>query len=159
MNMDKQESLTFLENCIEKVKRATDQDIQFYKKIYDRERVSKRNEIKSMYKNLRVWWIPQICAGKTFYVPVQSVEEGKKVMDILAAYDAFQLQKNIKPDYYNVGGIEMFVDSKWESWYLETEDDYFDDIDEYCEQCEGSEELKEFINTLFEQIDLEKLRK
>ena len=51
---------------------------------------------------LRVWWIPQ--AGATeeaFYVPVETVEEGKKVMDMLAAYDAYQRQNRIKPDYYN----------------------------------------------------------
>lgn len=35
--MNKEESLAFLQNCIEKVKRATAQDIQFYKEVYDRE--------------------------------------------------------------------------------------------------------------------------
>lgn len=36
-HLNKEESLAFLQNCIEKVKRATAQDIQFYKEIYDRE--------------------------------------------------------------------------------------------------------------------------
>ncbi len=40
---------------------------------------------------LRVWWIPQVPMA-SFYVPVNSVLEGKKVLDMLAAYDAFQLQ-------------------------------------------------------------------
>ena len=31
--MNKQESLTFLQSCIEKVKNATEQDIQFYKEV------------------------------------------------------------------------------------------------------------------------------
>ena len=35
--MNKEESLAFLQNCIEKLKRATAQDIQFYKEVYDRE--------------------------------------------------------------------------------------------------------------------------
>lgn len=90
-----------------------------------------------------------------FYVPVESVEEGKKVMDLLAAYDAFQFQNMIKPDYYNVGGLEMFDEetSEWNDWYLETEDDYYEDVDEYCEQCEGAEELTAFNQALSEQID------
>ena len=33
--MNKEESLAFLQNCIEKAKRATAQDIQFYKEVYD----------------------------------------------------------------------------------------------------------------------------
>ena len=32
-----------------------------------------------MRDKLRVWWIPQVgSTSKPFYVPVQSVEEGKK---------------------------------------------------------------------------------
>jgi len=47
--LNKEESLAFLQNCIEKVKRATAQDIQFYKEVYDREcdskeRMSEREE-------------------------------------------------------------------------------------------------------------------
>lgn len=106
-----------------------------------------------MNKKLRVWWIPQIGTSKIFYVPVQSVEEGKKVMDLFAAYDIFQLQNNIKPDFCNTGGLQMFLNGEWEDWCLETDDDYFEDVDEYCEQCEKSEELEEFSKCLFEQID------
>lgn len=35
--MNKEESLIFLQSCIEKVKKATEQDIQFYKEVYDKE--------------------------------------------------------------------------------------------------------------------------
>lgn len=38
--MNKQESLTFLQSCIEKVKEATAQDIQFYKEVYNRDCIS-----------------------------------------------------------------------------------------------------------------------
>ena len=87
---------------------------------------------------LRVWWIPQ--AGATedaFYIPVETVEEGKKVMDMLATYDAYQRQNRIKPDYCNCGGVQRWDEDSqdWEDWYMETEDDYFDDVDDYCEQC------------------------
>lgn len=113
--------------------------------------------LKSLNNKLRVWWIPQVGSSNRFYIPVKSVEEGKKVMDLLAAYDMFQLQNNIKPDFCNVGGLQMFVDGEWEDWYLETEDDYFDDVDEYCKKCERSEEIDNFSKDLFEQIDFKTL--
>ena len=115
-----------------------------------------------MGNKLRVWWIPQVGASsEVFYVPVQSVEEGKKVLDILAAYDAFQLQNRFKPDYSNVGGLQVYNSESgdYEDWYLETKDDYFDDVDEYCEQCEKAEELTEFNQALFEQINWDKIER
>ena len=110
---------------------------------------------------LRVWWIPQVGIEETFYVPVSTVEEGKKTLDLLAAYDAFQLQNRVKPDYTNIGGLQMFdeEEGEWNDWYLETDDDYFDDVDDYCEQCERAEELTEFNQTLFEQIDWDKIER
>ena len=115
-----------------------------------------------MENKLRVWWIPQVGAtSEAFYVPVQSVEEGKKVLDMLAAYDAFQLQNRIKPDYNNVGGLQVYNPeiADYEDWYLETDDDYFEDVDDYCEQCEKAEELTEFNQYLFEQIDWKKIER
>ena len=108
---------------------------------------------------LRVWWIPQVWSSKTFYVPVQSVVEGKKILDILAVYDGFQLQNNIKPDYCNVGGLQMLMDGELVDWYQETEDDYFEDLDEYCDQCDEAKELKEFVQELYGQVDWENLNK
>lgn len=110
---------------------------------------------------LRIWWIPQAGACDPFYIPVESVEEGKKVMDLLAAYDVFQFQSMIKPDYCNVGGLEMFDEEtgEWNDWYLETEDDYFENVDEYCEQCESAEELEEFNQELFKQIDWAEIKR
>lgn len=104
---------------------------------------------------LRVWWIPQMCAIKSFYVPVETVEEGKKVMDMLAAYDLFQMQNNIKPDYSNIGGLQMWdeEEKEWCDWYMETKDNYFDNANDFCEQCEKADELKEFNRQMFAQID------
>lgn len=83
------------------------------------------------------------------------------MLDTLAAYDAFQLQHNIKPDYCNIGGLEIFDESEceWNDWYLETEKDFFDDVDEYCEydSCDQKEELEEFKQELFNQIDWSKM--
>ena len=105
---------------------------------------------------MRVWFIPQVgVENGVFYVPVRTVEEAKKVMDILSAYDAFQLQHNIKPDYCNVGGVEIYneEDGEWEDWYLETEDGYFNDVDEYIDSLENTEEIQKFTSDLFSQID------
>lgn len=109
-------------------------------------------------EKLRVWWMPQVPC-KSFYIPVSSVEEGKKVLDMLAAYDAFQLENRIKPDYSNTGGLQKWdeEEQEWNDWELETEDEWFDDVDEYCETCESAEELVEFSKELFSQIDWNKI--
>ena len=82
--------------------------------------------------DLRVWWIPQI-PGKSFTTPVSSVEQGAKILDVLAKYDMFQLENRIKPDFSNAGGIERYCEDNgdgkpgWESWFDEEtgEDDPF----------------------------------
>ena len=111
---------------------------------------------------LRVWWIPQVGAiSESFYVSVNTPEEGKKLLDTLAAYDAFQLQNNIKPDYCNTGGLQIYDENEgeWYDWYIDTDDYFYDNLDEYCESddCEQKEELKSFNRQLFEQIDWSKM--
>lgn len=84
--------------------------------------------------DLRVWWIPQI-PMESFYVSVDTVHEGVKVMGILAKYDMFQLENNIKPDYANAGGLEIFEDGEWCDWYIECDAlGYCDDPEEYVNE-------------------------
>jgi len=72
---------------------------------------------------LRVWWIPQV-PGEAFHAGVESVAEGVKIMDILASYDQFQYDNNIKPDYCNAGGLQIFdpddkedgINGSWLDW-------------------------------------------
>lgn len=64
---------------------------------------------------LRVWWIPQVPMGP-FYVPVSSLDEAAKLLQILAAYDIFQLVHNIKPDFSNAGGVDIFEDGEWSEY-------------------------------------------
>ena len=71
---------------------------------------------------LQVWWIPQVPMA-AFYVPVKSVAMGVKIMTVLANYDRFQYENNIKPDYSNAGGLQIWCangDSEgkpgWEDW-------------------------------------------
>lgn len=76
--------------------------------------------------DLNVWWIPQIGMSNEFDVDVASVAEGVKIMNVLANYDLFQLEYNIKPDFSNIGGLRRWCDDSdgegvpgWESWYDE----------------------------------------
>ena len=73
---------------------------------------------------LRVWWIPQIpMEGEKFLVDVKTIEEGIKLVDVLAKYDLYQYDNNIKPDYANAGGIQYF-DEEESSWCsLDDEDE------------------------------------
>lgn len=90
---------------------------------------------------LRVWHIPQV-PMKAFIVEVNSVEEGVRMMDALAHYDIFQYENNVKPDYCNANGLQMWdealtdqdlaemeLEDKWIDWY---NDDY-EDPREYLE--------------------------
>lgn len=68
------------------------------------------HEIKA--GDLRVWWITQM-PGKPFLWSVTSVEDGRRLIACLAAYDEFQIAEIIKPDCSNVGGIERYEDGEW----------------------------------------------
>jgi hypothetical protein len=77
--------------------------------------------------DLQVWWIPQI-PMKAFEVSVTSVNEGANILHVLADYDLFQLKNNIKPDFSNAGGLNVFEDGEWSTWY---HPDTGEDIDEW----------------------------
>jgi hypothetical protein len=64
----------------------------------------------------RIWHKSQI-PGKSFKLTVQSPEEGQEILDILADYDLFQFENNIKPDYSNASGIECFENGEWIDYY------------------------------------------
>ena len=55
------------------------------------------------------------------------------MLDMLANYDLFQLENNIKPDYSNMGGLSVFEDGEWCEWESEDGDDihqYITDMEE-----------------------------
>lgn len=74
--------------------------------------------------DLRVWWIPQV-PMPPFHVPVTSIADAARIMDLLARYDAFEFEQSVKGDYANVGGVERWCEDNgdgepgWESWYDE----------------------------------------
>lgn len=109
-----------------------------------------KTERKDIMSKLRVWHIPQV-PMKSFYIPVETVEEGKKVMDTLAAYDLFQFENHVKPDFANASGLQMFdeEEQEWCDWYIETDKDYFDNVDDYCE---GNKVIEQFSNEMFSQL-------
>ena len=111
-----------------------------------------------MDKKIRVWWMPQVGANATFYVPVDSVEQAKRFMDMLAAYDCFQWNHNIKPDYCNCGGLQVFDEDsqEWEDWYYDGDDGYYEDVDEYCsEMSEQADDLKQFCDAVLSQVSFD----
>ena len=80
---------------------------------------------------LKIWWIPQV-PMKPFEVYVDTLQEAKKILDVLAYYDIFQFKNNIKPDYCNAGGLVTYdkETDDWTDWY---DEDSGDDFDQYCE--------------------------
>lgn len=102
---------------------------------------------------MRVWWIPQVGANSTFYVPVQSVEEAAKIMTTLAIYDEFQYENKIKPDFCNTGGLEVWDEElqEWCGWDYDDGENYYDDPHDYCrENVPGYEQFEKKVH---EQVD------
>ena len=92
--------------------------------------------------DLVVWWIPQV-PMKAFEVPVQTIEEAKMLMDVLAAYDFFQYKMKVKPDYTNAGGLKVFEDGEWCEW----ENENYENICEVCKKEDAPQWLKEVFNS------------
>lgn len=60
----------------------------------------------------KIWHIPQV-PMQGFEREVGSVDEGYTILDILADYDKFQFENNIKPDYCNAQGLMVMEDGEW----------------------------------------------
>jgi len=84
--------------------------------------------MKPKFGDLRIWWIPQV-PGKPFYVHVNSLDEAILIAIVLAKYDQFQYEQNVKPDYSNAGGLQEFDGENWLDWYSSDGDSF----DEYLE--------------------------
>lgn len=61
-------------------------------------------------KNYRVWHIPQV-PGRAFVIDCDTRDEAQRMLDVLAMYDLFQYENNIKPDYSNAGGVMEWDDA------------------------------------------------
>ncbi len=71
---------------------------------------------------------------KSFTVSVASIDEGRKLCDVLAAYDLFQLEHRVKPDFCNAGGVRMRhpigTDGEW--WDVPDDEDELADVLAEC---------------------------
>lgn len=85
---------------------------------------------------LRVWHIPQL-PMEPFYVEVSTPEEGALVLRALANYDLFQFEKNVKPDYCNAQGLEVFEDGEWVEWHDDQDEDTHPDQEKWRLKPEG----------------------
>ena len=84
---------------------------------------------------LRVFWIPQI-PMKSFHVPVESLEQAAKILNVLAAYDLFQYENQVKGDFCNQGGLEKLdekdnTDSPYGTWVEWCDPETGDDFEEW----------------------------
>lgn len=70
----------------------------------------------------KLWHIPQI-PGQPIVIEFEYVADAVMVSDILADYDQFQLDTNIKPDYSNASGIMVWNE----------EDGSYEDVDDDLE--------------------------
>ena len=75
---------------------------------------------------LRIWHIPQV-PMEPFYVVVHSTADAVLVLNALADYDLFQFDNNVKPDYTNAQGLEIYENGGWSEYYNEVGDN-IDDI-------------------------------
>jgi hypothetical protein len=87
--------------------------------------------------DLRVWHIPQV-PGDPFYVPVVSPHQAIYICDVLSQYDLFQFEQNVKLDFSNAQGLEVYVDTEWADWY----NDDGEDFREWQERLEEEAEEK-----------------
>ena len=59
-----------------------------------------------------------------FYVSVKNIKEAILVDKTLVRYDMFQFENNIKLDYSNAGGLEIYNNNEWQDWEDENGNDF-----------------------------------
>jgi hypothetical protein len=93
---------------------------------------------------LRIWWIPQI-PGKPFTREVETLVEAKVLLEVLADYDKFQLDNNIKPDYSNIGGLCYFDENEqeWLDWHPSDDPEFEAAIGKITDEYEFAESIDE----------------
>lgn len=65
---------------------------------------------------LRVYWIPALGMNDQFHVEVNTFSEAQLLLSSLADYDLFLNLHNMKPEYSNTGGLEIFEGNEWVEW-------------------------------------------
>lgn len=84
--------------------------------------------------DLRIWHVCQVGRVKAFHVPVSSVDNAKQLIVALWDYDKFQYDNNVKPDYANMSGLEIYEEDNglgtpgWCEWCDEETGDSILDV-------------------------------
>ncbi len=65
--------------------------------------------------DLKFWHIPQI-PGEPLELFVSTNEEGVLLIDPFSAYEIFQAENGIKPDFANASGLQIFEEGMWVDW-------------------------------------------
>jgi hypothetical protein len=80
--------------------------------------VNRRRKGQMMSTMMRVWWVPKFPC-EMFYAEVESVDEARLVLGVLAEYDIFEVEQHVRSDdSNNFGGLEIWYDDDqwWEQW-------------------------------------------
>lgn len=74
---------------------------------------------------MRIYWISNI-PSKRFEYAVNSVEEGAKMLEIMALYDLHQLEIKVRTDFSNMGSMEFchpeITNGEW--WDADPREEY-----------------------------------
>lgn len=86
-------------------------------------------------EKLRVYY--QVLGEETYYKEVKSPKEAKTVIDSIADFLNFAVDKNIFPDHCSTAGLEVYdlEEQDWVEWY----DDNGLDLDEHFEDEQEGE--------------------
>lgn len=90
--MNKEESLSFLQSCIEKVNLATEQDVKFFQKVYEKDCVT-----------------PVVSPGFEFVFPTSDFEcqyEIKDIYNLITSSEDYRSSTK-KEISYNFLGVEL----------------------------------------------------
>ncbi len=113
-----------------------------YGDLFDQSPESLKDCSDAMKFGLRLTYYPQIPC-KPFYFPVRDLNEAIEFFKLIIRYDEYLLTEcdSMRVEYCNTFDLEMFdkEDNDWCSWYLETDEEYFDDFQEYYHHVSDSQ--------------------
>ena len=103
---------------------------------------------------MRVWFMI-MGLGTPFYVPVETVEDAQRAMDILGSYSQYLVNKEVMSDHCNACGVEVYDEEsgEWEDWYYDYDGFFYDDVDSYIEEMSPeSISLATFQKEIYSQV-------
>ena len=62
----------------------------------------------------RAWYVAKM-PMKAFTVETTNAIDAEKILDVLEDFSLFEIQNNVKPDYAEAGGIDIW-DEEYQEW-------------------------------------------